>query len=353
MPANFHTLAQVASARGLTMDPKEQSVFESRATLRGVVEGRVVELHQWAGDFLHVEVYAHFSWPGDLGLALAPAGFASKLGELLGWHDVQVGDAAFDDAFVLRAVDQERARQLCTPAVRAALLRWKNAGVDFTVSDDGVALWLAAVPLYVGGPLSTKEVHTPEELLANLDAACALARVLDEALQSLPPSPALAKQAQALEAYAREHRLTFRASPLGLEGTLGTDYLAVHLLVQHEVARFAVSLRFAEPLADYLRVAPVGSLGLLARLRSPGHRETTGDAAFDERFYVFAAHPDTVRKRLTEPVRKALLALHGELGPVELDAQRLTLLAPPDADPASFGLLFDRLLALETALRLG
>ena len=31
------------------------------------------------------------------GLALAPAGVSSKLGELLGWHDVHVGDAAFDN----------------------------------------------------------------------------------------------------------------------------------------------------------------------------------------------------------------------------------------------------------------
>jgi len=54
---------------------------------------------------------------------LSPEGLIGRFGKLLGLQDVQVGDAAFDRAFLVRSSDEAKVRQfLANPSIRAAML---------------------------------------------------------------------------------------------------------------------------------------------------------------------------------------------------------------------------------------
>lgn len=60
-----------------------------------------------------------------LTLQLTTQGFLSGLGAALGMQDVKVGDAAFDDRFVVKTNDPEFIRAALLPEIRSALLsRW-------------------------------------------------------------------------------------------------------------------------------------------------------------------------------------------------------------------------------------
>lgn len=82
-------------------------------SLRGEVRGHAVEIEiESRGQSDTRTVYR-----GDLGgllpvsVSLAPEGVLSSLGDMVGAQDVQVGDEAFDEAFVVKAKDPSRARE--------------------------------------------------------------------------------------------------------------------------------------------------------------------------------------------------------------------------------------------------
>jgi hypothetical protein len=351
MVANFSVLKHVSQQLHLRMEPDEQARWTTTALLSGVVDGTYVEIEQWQADFVHVYVRAHLTPPADLGLTVEPAGVGAKIGELLGKHDVHVGDEAFDDAFLVHASDEERAKQLFTPEVKATLMDWKKAGVDFVVTDESVFLTLPMVPLWGTGALTTRDVIAPEDLLANLRATVALAKTLDGALRALPPSSLLARQAGAFRAYAAAHGLAFSASPLEVHGHMGGARFFVHPRVGSAQVTAAVSLRFDVPLPATIRVRPRSQLDLFERLKSLGKSSVTGDTAFDAVFHVLVADASPAAAWLTEPVRHAMVALQEGFADVELDRRGITLATRGPTEPAAFAGLLDRACQLERSLR--
>lgn len=347
MVANFESLRHVASELGLAMEPREQAVGTSIALLSGTIAGMPVELEQWAANYLHVYTRAFFTPAGDLGLTIEPAGLGAKIGSLLGWRDVQVGNPVIDDAYVIHAREPERVAKLFTAAVTERLTLWK--GADFVVTDECVHLSLPVAPLWVTGPLTTRDIHAPEDLANNLRATLDLARTFETALRALPPSTLLAPWADTFRAYADTHRLTFSASPLSVSGELGCGQLTLHPRVTRDSVVMSVGVRLSLPAA--LRLRPKRLTDVFARLRPSGGPSPTGDQEVDELFTVTVAQESPAIAWLTEPVRRGLVTLQREVGDVELDGRGLTLttraLPAPDAFPA----LLDRVGEIAAGLR--
>ena len=73
-----------------------------------------------------------------------PAGFRftvyrksvfSGMGKLLGMQDIDIGDPEFDDAFIVKATDESKVRQLLSnPKIRELIA--KQPEINFTVKDD-------------------------------------------------------------------------------------------------------------------------------------------------------------------------------------------------------------------------
>jgi hypothetical protein len=63
------------------------------------------------------------------------AGLFTPLGEILGLHDIKIGEANFDDAFVLKANDEQKVRQLLSnPAIKQLMNMQPQIRVE--VKDD-------------------------------------------------------------------------------------------------------------------------------------------------------------------------------------------------------------------------
>lgn len=122
---------------GLRMSPDDPGMMTFFIDLDGTVDGRPVHVRRvvGAGGFFVVES----SWSPSLGagLSVSSAGLLDRIGELVGVHDTQLGDAAFDDAFRVRARDPERAKQILRPEVRAALTGLEG---DVKLHDEGVSV---------------------------------------------------------------------------------------------------------------------------------------------------------------------------------------------------------------------
>ncbi|MEN8234597.1 MAG: hypothetical protein ABFR89_06695 [Actinomycetota bacterium] len=78
--------------------------------------------------------------PFGIGLGLTrQAGFGGFL-KILGAQDVEVGDAVFDDAFIVKANNPSRAREILTPGSRLALNRLLAVHPEITVLDNEIVL---------------------------------------------------------------------------------------------------------------------------------------------------------------------------------------------------------------------
>lgn len=114
----------------------------------------------------------------------------------------EVGHAAFDERFVVRAREEEQARSLMSPAVAGALLEMSEA----VLHDDGAVL---AAP---GGG------HRLDKLERFVAMVRACAAAMDQALPHIPP-PAIARAAAvAWRAYAVHHKAHFETGSLSLIG---------------------------------------------------------------------------------------------------------------------------------------
>jgi hypothetical protein len=73
--------------------------------------------------------------PHGFRFSVTPQNFFSAIGKVFGMRDIEVGDRAFDDAWVIQGADEARVRQfLAEPTIRDLL---RAAGpVSFEVQDD-------------------------------------------------------------------------------------------------------------------------------------------------------------------------------------------------------------------------
>lgn len=122
---------EAARRLGGTYDPKVGPWYRRTSHLNAVVDGQSIlidhyTVHTGQTTITYTRCAAPVDFAGDLELKIYEKGFFSKLGEGLGTQDVKTGDVAFDDAFMVKANDEARARAWLTPDVRAAITRLGN-----------------------------------------------------------------------------------------------------------------------------------------------------------------------------------------------------------------------------------
>lgn len=337
MTLGYEQFQWAAENLGLHIDPSSSHRLSDRVTLDGELDGLRVEVEQWAGQFVHVDFTAHLAPQADLRLSIREAGVASKLGELLGRHDITVGDPGFDSAFVVKADEPARAAALLTPALRESLMQWKRSGAVFYITDECVKLFV------LPGTMTTLGAA---DLVANLQAVAALARALSDALRAVPPSEHLGPHIAAWRDYAARYGLGFSPSPLRAWGSLeGADFVARATAVHDHAWGVDLSMRFTQRLPWFVRVRHARFFDFLERTGDAAHT-ATGDEAFDHALRVTTTDPARAQRLLDRAVRAALLDLQTHEGDVVLDRGGLSVRTRAMADPSTFGRVVDRVAAV-------
>ena len=78
--------------------------------------------------------------PGKFRFTIYRRGIFSNLGKKLGMQDVDIGDPAFDDAFIIKGNDENKLRQLFADARLRELIS-AQPSIHFSVKDDETAFW--------------------------------------------------------------------------------------------------------------------------------------------------------------------------------------------------------------------
>ncbi|MEQ9320562.1 MAG: hypothetical protein RIF41_15450 [Polyangiaceae bacterium] len=120
--------AEAARRLGGTYEPKVGPWYRRTSHLNAVIDGQSTlidhyTIHTGQTSITYTRCTAPVDFAGDLELKIYAKGFFAKLGEGLGAQDVKTGDVAFDEAFMVKASDEARARAWLTPEVRAAITR--------------------------------------------------------------------------------------------------------------------------------------------------------------------------------------------------------------------------------------
>lgn len=78
--------------------------------------------------------------PGKFHFTIYRRGLLSNLGKKLGMQDVDIGDPAFDDAFIIKGNDENKLRRLLADARLRELIS-AQPSIQFSVKDDESAFW--------------------------------------------------------------------------------------------------------------------------------------------------------------------------------------------------------------------
>lgn len=141
---------ELAARLGLTMTPADPGMMTFAIDLRGELEGRPVHIHRHVGGGGHALVRAPFNPPLGIGLQIRRASLLDRVGEIVGLHDIEVGDREFDATFRVKARAPERVHEFLRVDVRRALLalggaaRLVDDGVESYVSKDDESVELLA-----------------------------------------------------------------------------------------------------------------------------------------------------------------------------------------------------------------
>lgn len=135
--------ASFATSAGLALD-------RPRFKISGTLGGANVELRlQTADGVMYGAARVAFASPLGLGLRLVGRSDGTNVEYDEDWEDIEVGDAAFDEAFVVNATDASRARTILgVPAVRARALALLARTIDLVVLDTHLSAALRAADLY-------------------------------------------------------------------------------------------------------------------------------------------------------------------------------------------------------------
>lgn len=151
----------------------------------------------------YTQFHGTIASPMPHGLVLYKEGFFSKVGKMLGGQDVQVGDPAIDNAFIIKAEDLLGTHKLLSIAqVRSALLTIVQRHPGLRV-DGRTVMWE-----------QTGVVHKYEQLDANAQDLAYLCSTFDAAFHQLAGSQPKAQAAPARPAAAAE--ILAATAPLGM-----------------------------------------------------------------------------------------------------------------------------------------
>jgi hypothetical protein len=275
-------------------------------------------------------VSSRLDMPLDLGLNLRRHGFFNDL-----FHrseDLAVGDASFDEAFLVSADEPQRVIALFDDELRSLLLRQLAGGVSFSLGDHGMRIEC------------TGRSRDAEWLLWAAETVSRATQAMERARRRVPGASPLAGHRAAWAGFAAAHGLRGSETPLAMWGELdGATVLAYAVRSDRHVYQLEVSLRFREPLDLGLSVQPMGLMDKLSVFFG-GQDLRFGDAPFDQAFRVRAMQAHQVEQVLTADMRRELLALQARLGPLSLDDRALSVrLACVPHDPAQLPRTMDRL----------
>ena len=87
----------------------------------------LIDIYTTGGKHPVVYTQAHFcGHPLNVRCEVYPTGVWSRLGNLMGMGDIEIGSFAFDDRYVIKGSDPDVLRQLLTPAVQAHIERLRG-----------------------------------------------------------------------------------------------------------------------------------------------------------------------------------------------------------------------------------
>jgi len=120
--------AEAARRLGGTYQPKVGPWYRRTSHIRAELGGQPILIDHYSvstgqSSITYTRCSAPVDFAGDLELKIYPKGFWSKVGEGLGAQDIKTGDPAFDEAYVVKASDEARARAWLDPEVREAITR--------------------------------------------------------------------------------------------------------------------------------------------------------------------------------------------------------------------------------------
>lgn len=130
---------ELAARLGLAMTPVDPGIMTFAIDLRGELEGRPVHIRRHVGRGGYALIRAPFRPPLGIGLEIVRASLLDRVGELVGLHDLEIGDPDFDRAFRVKAQAPERVQALLRADVRRALL----ALGDARLADDRVESYVS------------------------------------------------------------------------------------------------------------------------------------------------------------------------------------------------------------------
>ncbi len=126
--------AHVASLFDGQFDAKHGPWYNRRRRIDLVSDAVAIAVeHLMVGDVLHTRGTASAEGCGRLYLHVYPKNALTGLGRALGFQDVNTGDAAFDEAYVVKCNDEDLARAWLSDDVRAAIRA--TEGYAFAIKD--------------------------------------------------------------------------------------------------------------------------------------------------------------------------------------------------------------------------
>ncbi|MFK7988275.1 MAG: hypothetical protein AB8I08_19805 [Sandaracinaceae bacterium] len=134
-------LRELAGRLALTYD-------RARSMAHGRLEGMHVEADAVVVEQSRQTRFAvRFDRALGMRLELTPQGTLHTLAKLVGMQDIETGDTAFDDRFVVKGQPVDRVRAALTPDVRQRLSALQDQSVTLVIQDDRIEAW-AGYPMY-------------------------------------------------------------------------------------------------------------------------------------------------------------------------------------------------------------
>ncbi len=133
---------EAARSLGLKHAPQKTFFGHGIGPMTGTRKGfdiRVYTFTKSQGESASVHTALEIAPSSDMGMDLhiAPEHFFTDVGKLFGSQDIQTGDKAFDDAFLIQGSDPDKILALLTPAVRRQMLDLNAADGTIKLTDQG------------------------------------------------------------------------------------------------------------------------------------------------------------------------------------------------------------------------
>lgn len=255
-------------------------------------------------------ISSRLSMPLDLGFKLRKHGFVNNMFHAS--EDHVVGDPRFDQTFIVSGDEVHRVRSLLGPRLRHLLLQQLGTS-DFDISDHGATIETTGVSRSV--PWLTWAVDTVARVTAGME----------KARHSVPPASALAHHREAWRSFALANRMQGMDTPLCMWGALEGAQIRAHAVrTGRSTYEMDVSITLATSLGMGLQIQPYGLMDKIAVFfGSQDH--TFGDALFDAAFRVKVGQRELANALVDETVRRELLMLQHEVGPVTVSDQLVSV----------------------------